>query len=121
MADPRVLDKISAELKQAYQAQADHKAGLARVCSRRAAGWAIQEHLRLKGTLLEGVNALDHIKHFSLTPDLSPEVHHVLEHLTLKVAKDSLEEDAYYPLPEVDLVKEAHWLVEGLLGVSIEI
>ena len=35
--------------------------------------------------------------------------------------KDSVDEESYWPLPEIDLLAEAHWLVEHLLGENISI
>ncbi len=121
MSNETVLQTITAELNQARQAQRQGKAGLARVCARRAAGWAIQEYLIQQGAESGGSNAFDQIKHFATLKGHAPEIYTILEHLTVKVAKDSPEEDAYYPIVGVDLVAEAVWLAESLLGLKLEL
>ena len=45
-------DRIIKELQNAYKAQQENKDGLARVCARRAAGWAIQIKLKEQGSLI---------------------------------------------------------------------
>lgn len=117
--DDRSLNRIKNEIRMAYQAQKDGKDGLARVCARRAAGWAIQESLAADGIDLDTPSALDHIKYLHQQGGSPEKVMQVLANLQVKVEKDSLDEDAYWPLPEVDLVREAHWLVEELLGITI--
>jgi hypothetical protein len=115
------INKITQELQQAYAAQSRGKAGRARVCARRAAGWAIEEHLRRRGMILDTPSALDHINYLLTNQNISPEIQKVLQHLIQRVAKDSPEEDSYWPLPDVNLVEESHWLAEELLGISIDI
>jgi hypothetical protein len=114
-------ETIKNELRMAYQAQASGNDGLARVCARRAAGWAIQIHLKQLGVDLESPSALDHIKYLDSQQNNSTQVSKVLGYLQVKVAKKTLEEDSYWPLPKVDLVKEAHWLAELMLEEKIDI
>lgn len=109
-------DRIEKELDMAYQAQQEGRDGLARVCARRAAGWAIQEALAAEGIALNTPSALEHIKYLHQRNDAPDRVLQVLEHLQVKVEKKSLDEDAFWPLPGIDLVREAHWLVEELLA-----
>jgi hypothetical protein len=115
------ISRITQELKMAYNAQAEGNLGLARVCARRAAGWAIQAYLLTENVDLASSNALEHIKYLHQKGNNSPQMEVVLEHLQIKVVKDSLEEDAYYPLEGVNLVEEAHWLVEQMLGKEIDL
>lgn len=117
--DDRSIKKITNEIHMAYQAQKDGKDGLARVCARRAAGWAIQGALAADEIDLNTPSALDHIKYLYQQNGSSEKVMQVLAHLQVKVEKDSRDEDAYWPLPNVDLVREAHWFVEELLGIKI--
>lgn len=121
MSDQNALQKITSELALGYQSQKEGNEGRARVCARRATGWAIEEALGRKGTILESSNALKHIQYYATLEGHPEKVYQVLHHLTVKLEKDSLEEDAYYPIEDVDLVAEAHWLVEELLGTPIEI
>lgn len=116
---PEIIEKITAELSDAYRSQAGGNLGRARVCARRAAGWAVQVYLEAEGGHPVTANALDNIKYFRGLPQISGRVAEVLDHLTIRVVKDSLEADAYYPLAEVDLVAEAHWLAENLLDITL--
>ena len=121
MDDSKVIEKITREIVQAYEANATGKDGLARVCARRAVGWAIQEHLRIKDTSIDSPSVIDQINYLLHLSSTRPEIQEVLIHMTRKVEKDSLDEESYWPLPDVNLVEEAHWLVEELLGISIEL
>ena len=121
MTEPDPIIKITQELNLAAQSQEKGNAGKARVCARRAAGWAIQEHLRQQGISLGNNNALDHIKYFAAQAGHSPQTSAVLHHLLVKLEKESLESDAYYPVQGVDLVHEAQWLVEELLQTKLDL
>ena len=113
--------KIKQELLNAYKAIENGNEGRARVCARRAAGWTIKAYLESNGVNLNTPSALDHIKYLADQEDISPEIKEVLGFLTLKVAKDSPEEDSYWPIPDVDILEKAHWLAEKLLGSKIEL
>lgn len=115
------IEKIRQELSLATQSQASGNQGRARVCARRAAGWAIQEHLHRQGLALDTNNALDHIKYFSTLDHPTEKISAVLHHLTVKMEKETLDSEAYYPIKGVDLVKEAHWLAEELLQTKIDL
>ena len=115
------IEKIRQELNLASQSQASGNQGRARVCARRAAGWAIQEHLRQQDISLDSNNALDHIKYFATLDHQSEKIRAVLHHLTVKMEKESLDSEAYYPIEGVDLVKEAHWLAEELLQTKLDL
>lgn len=121
MPNTEPIQKITRELKLALQSQAKGNQGKARVCARRAAGWTIQEYLNQQGISLEGNNALEHIKYFAAQPGHPDQIAAVLHHLTLKLEKDSLDSDAYYPIEGVDLVREARWLAEELLQVTLDL
>lgn len=114
-------DRIIKELQNAYKAQQENKDGLARVCARRAAGWAIQIKLNEQGIDLQPPSALDHIKYLKGQDNNPPDLQQILDHLVKRVEKDNLEEDSYWPLPDVDLVKEAHWLAEKILGAKLDL
>ena len=120
MNENKLIPKIINELDTAAQAQSDGKLGMARVCARRAAGWAIQVKLNEQGVTLNTPSAFDYIKYYSNQENLELRISKILEYLQIKVKKDSLEEEPYWPLPEIDLISEAHWLVEELLGLNIE-
>jgi HEPN domain-containing protein len=113
------LQTIINELSSAIEARTAGNHGRARVCARRAAGWAIQAYLAEQGGHPEITNALDNIRYYAELPDLDDKVIQVLDHLTLKVVKDSEEGKAYYPLADVDLIAEARWLAVHLLGAHL--
>lgn len=115
------INRISKELQNGYKAQKDGNEGLARVCARRAAGWAIQINLNQKGIDLQSPSALVYINYLKDQPDIPEKLHQVLGYLVKRVEKDNEDEDSYWPLPEIDLVKEAHWLAEKMLKSKITI
>lgn len=119
MTDQKTIDKLKKELLTARQAEEKGNQGKARVCARRAAGWAIQAYFNQQGTSLDTNNAFDHIKYFTEVEGLPERYYEVLHHLSIKLEKNSLEEDAYYPIEGVNLIAEAQWLAEELLGVSL--
>ena len=113
--------RIQQELINAYKARENGNEGRARVCARRAAGWAIQAYLETIGIDLNTPSALDHIKYLAHQGETTPEILEALNYLTLKVAKNSPEEDSYWPVSEVDLLEKAHWLVEKMLECKIDL
>jgi hypothetical protein len=121
MTKINIIQKIKKELLTAERSRISGNEGRARVCARRAAGWAIQEHLRRQGEPFDSTNALDSIKFFATRDGLPEEISAVLRHLTIKLEKDSMNEEAYYPIQGVDLVQEAHWLAENLLDEKIDL
>ncbi|MCB2178691.1 hypothetical protein KQH61_04670 [bacterium] len=119
MADMQTIQKISHELAQARQAQTSGNQGRARVCARRAAGWAIEAYLRAQGQASPTPNAFKNIQYFATLPGHSEKIKTVLHHLTVKMEKDSEDTEAYYPVAGVDLIDEARWLVEELLQTPL--
>lgn len=119
MHNPQTIQKITDELTDAYRSEANGNLGRARVCARRAAGWAIQAALEAQGGHPVITHAFDAIKYYASQEGISPKMATVLEHLTIRVVKDSLEGDSYYPLTDVDLIAEARWLAEELLGITL--
>lgn len=113
-------ETLTNELANAVEARKSGNHGRARVCARRAAGWAIREYLRGKGISLDTPNAYEYIKYLQNRPDTNPEMRAVLGHFLERVQKDSPEEDAYWPL-EADLIEEARWVIETLLDFKVSI
>ncbi|MEK6222976.1 MAG: hypothetical protein N2D54_12085 [Chloroflexota bacterium] len=112
-------NKLSEEIQNGRKAQENGKDGLARVCARRAAGWAIRESLKAENVSLNNPSAFEYIKYLSAQTNNSVEVQKALKHLKLRVEKDAHDEDSYWPLPEVDLIDEAKWLIKELLDFTI--
>jgi len=112
-------EKITNDMQKGRKAQEEGKHGLARVCARRAAGWAIQENLARNGIDLSTRSAFEYIQYQASQSGNPPRLQQSLEYMMRKMEKDSLEEDAYWPLPEVDLLSEAEWLIKELLDFNI--
>lgn len=109
-------ERLIRELAMAREARKHGNEGLARVCARRASGWAIQQYLLNDNVDLETPSAFEYIKHFRENAKHEPKMQAVLDHLVQRKVKDSLDGDSYWPLKDVDLIDEAEWLVHELLG-----
>ncbi len=97
------------ELARAEAARARGNEGQARVCARRAAGIAIREYLRRKGTPIRDPSAYRLLTILKDSPDLAPDLRQAAGHLTLRVTEA-------FTLPlDVDLIAEARRLCTGLL------
>jgi hypothetical protein len=97
--------KASDELHAAFQAREFENEGMARVCARRAAGWAIKDYLQRKHVPIPTPNAFSLLKDESIRYFLPAEAVPIIEHLTLRVGQD-------FNLPaEVDLLQETRHLL----------
>ena len=119
MTNTQLIEKIKRELILARSSEEADNQGRARVCARRAAGWAVQEYLILQGEPADSPSALDHLKYLAQKEGLPPRIYEALYRLTIKLEKDSLDDEAYYPIEGFDLIAEAHWLAEELLQTKI--
>ena len=101
--------EIDDEFEKAEQARARGKEGQARVCARRAAGIAIREHLARQGIRAPSSSAYDLLNLLKDSPQLSPSLKQIAEHLTLRVTEE-------FKLPvDADLVAEARAFCQELL------
>ena len=119
MKEPEIIEKIRKELATAQESQARGNQGRARVCARRAAGWAAQEYLIRQGDSADSPSALDQLKYLAERDGFPPRIYEALHRLTVKMEKDNLDDEAYYPIAGVNLIDEAHWLAEELLQTKI--
>jgi len=119
MANAQLIEKIKKELVLARTSDNQGNQGRARVCARRAAGWAVQEYLVQQGEPVSSPSTFDHLKYLAQKEGLAPRIYQALHRLTIKLEKDSLDDEAYYPIEGVDLIEEAHWLAEELLQTKI--
>ncbi len=100
--------EIMRELDRAHQARAHGLEGKARVCARRAAGWAAQAYLTRFHPENAPTVALIALQTLSTLPGFSPQFYLWAQHLTMRV-------DENYALPpEVDLLAEANLFVISL-------
>jgi len=100
---------LEAEFALAARARAEGKEGRARVCARRAAGVAIRENLARRGLPIPSVSAYDLLSQLALSPETSPRIKVICDHLTLRVTEE-------FTLPVgADLVEESRQLCATLL------
>lgn len=86
---------------------------MARVCARRAAGWAAEAYLAMRGVDLQTTSVLEQMRGLSRQGGLDARAKEILGHLLMPKKKDELESDSYFPL-DVDLVAEARELLRLL-------
>jgi len=99
-------ERIDAELAKATRARADGREGLARVCARRAAGWALRTYYVERMGQPAPASALDLLRWFHADPSASPELRHAAERLTVRVT-----EQHRLPHPE-DPLTDARRIIE---------
>ena len=96
------------ELIRAQLARENQNEGMARVCSRRAAGFALQGYLTDRGRPISTGNAITLLNDLDIRSITPPEVHSIMDHLLLKV-------DENYRFPnEIDLLDETKLFIEKL-------
>ncbi|MEX2160408.1 MAG: hypothetical protein WD751_00695 [Anaerolineales bacterium] len=100
-------------LETAEAARASGNEGMARVCARRAGGWAADANLKQGGADIGTPSLLEPMRQLQDQGGTSLRAKEILGHLLTVKKKDSLESDSYFPL-DVDLVAEARELI-GLL------
>ena len=108
MFSQRVKNAIKLEIDRALTARENNMEGRARVCSRRAAGYAIRAYLQERRVDTPDISALALIRQLDNLTGFQPQVKRATEHLLMRVDED-------FKLPiEADLIKEAIWLVDYL-------
>jgi hypothetical protein len=104
----RVKEAVKLEIDHALAARENGLEGRARVCSRRAAGYAIRAYLETRGVDTPDISALALIRQLDSLKGVSSQVKTVTEHLLMRVDED-------FTLPvQADLIAEALWLAEYL-------
>ena len=108
MFSQRVKDAVKLEIDRALAAREIGLEGRARVCSRRAAGYAIRAYLENRRVDTPDISALALIRQLDSLIGDRPQVKSVTEHLLMRVDED-------FKLPvEADLIAETTWLVDYL-------
>lgn len=108
--DSHLKKQFDVEIQQGEAARQRGNEGMARVCARRAAGIAIGDYLTRRGYTNPGPSAYHRLQVFDSLPDVPPQVKEIAGHFLIPVTKD-------HTLPiEADLLAEARWLAEALLG-----
>jgi hypothetical protein len=104
----RVKDAINQEIEHAETARKNDLEGRARVCSRRAAGYAIRAYFEEHGVDTPDISALALIRQLDNLSGVQPQVKTVTEHLLMRVDED-------FNLPvKTDLIAETIWLAHYL-------
>lgn len=104
--------RFQKEISRAENARLAGNEGMARVCARRAAGIVIGEYLRRQGSPAATPGAYDRLKILAERPDVSAQTREVSRHMLLRITPE-------HELPvEADLVAEARWLAQELLGAD---
>lgn len=100
--------KVQRELAMAHQARGEGNEGQARVCARRAAGFAAEAYFQQRGFKPPAHNAYQLLERLREEEDLPDPVKDTLSLLTLRVNK------AFELPPGVDLIRESKKLIRVL-------
>ncbi|HEY4718435.1 MAG TPA: hypothetical protein VIH14_05420 [Anaerolineales bacterium] len=105
--------RVERELARAKAARTKGNEGRARVCARRASGWAVEAYLQQRGLRLPTPSVLDQMRYLLTLPGITPRHKEILQHLLTVKQKSDLDADSFFPL-DVDLIAEAQELIAGL-------
>jgi hypothetical protein len=109
MEQQSLRDRIEAELKYARDQRALGNEGRARVCARRAAGWAIAAFRYKRLGVKSHPNAYNLLRWFQGLADVPREYRMAAARLTTRVTTD-------YKLPHLeDPLDDARYIVEAVL------
>jgi hypothetical protein len=106
--DEAFVNRIEAEMLAARQARAAGNEGRARVCARRAAGWAIRGYRAAIGVKSADPSAYRLLQWTAKLPDVNQELRACAERLATRVTPDHT-----LPHPQ-DPLADAVRLIEGL-------
>ncbi len=102
--------EVEHELALAMKARGQDNEGRARVCARRAAGFAARSYLQKRGSLVGSPSVLDVLGRLAAEPGIDPGLRDLIDTLELRV-------DSNFKLPQgVDLIAVAEELCRRLLG-----
>jgi len=104
--------KIEAEIALAQSSRESGNEGRARVCARRAAGYAIAEFLSQRSLPLPSPSATDLLAHIQTVSIVPEEIKTIAQHLLVRVNTDY-----QFPL-QVDLLVETRRMVDALEALT---
>jgi len=108
MLSNKLLNQINREFELAEQARLQNNEGMARVCARRAAGFAAQACLARLGIDIRRINGLDALLIVSQKADFPDSIRRYAETLTMRVNHQN-------QLPiSVDLLHDARQFIQEL-------
>jgi len=108
--EENIQEKVQREFDMAYQAREEGFEGRARVCARRAAGFAVEYYLQQRDITPPTNSAYGLLEILRSTAGLPEDIQDSLHFLTLRVNED-------HELPqEADLIKESKALIDFLFS-----
>lgn len=109
-SDGQLRAEITAELEAAVRFRKEGNEGRARVCARRAAGWAVGWYVEKYQLAETHSNALEHLRWLANYPHADSRLNEAARRLVTKLKPDG-------SLPfEYDLLDEAHLIIESYLA-----
>ncbi len=101
-------EQANYEIEKAFQVRTNGNEGMARVCARRAAGFAIQSFLEARHLEVPSQNVIHLLNDDQVRAQLPREMVGIADHLLMKV------DENYQFDPSIDLLAETKALIEGL-------
>jgi hypothetical protein len=83
----RLSEKIKQELEQAHRERERGNEGRARVCARRAAGWAVADHRQREEGVRPPLNALHLLRWLHAQREMDDEMRRAAARLTIRVTE----------------------------------
>jgi hypothetical protein len=101
-----VEQRIRAEMEDAQRSRQQGNEGRARVCARRAAGWAVGWFVETNHLAEPHQNALDHLHWLTTFPEVTQGLKDAAGRLTTKINEDGSLPHAVDPLEDARLIIE---------------
>ena len=108
--------KIDHEFLTAEKSRIEGNEGKARVCARRAVGFAIQAKLHSHGINVKAPDLQTLTKIFLEEIETPEKLKEIIDHMSLKVNHKVDSKSTFWPYPEIDLIEEAKYFVENILS-----
>jgi ATP:corrinoid adenosyltransferase len=110
-------DKSRQDFARAIKAEAEGNQGLARVCARRAAGWAATAYLTQFEKTLVKPTGYENIQQLVNTDLQSVEARPIIARLTSNLETETAEGEEVWPA-DLNLISDAYRLIELLFPAS---
>lgn len=108
-----IQNRILAELQRGEESRSLGNHGQARVCARRAVGWAVMAYYQENEDTSAPSSAFDAIRTMIDDEEAALEIRNMLPHFVQRLEKDSPDGESYWPL-EIDLIEKAHNVIKQL-------
>ena len=107
MKENSLLDRIKLELDQAYHFRSRGNEGRARVCARRAAGWAVAAFRHQRSGVETHLNAYHQLRWFRKLDDMPIELRMAADRLTTHVTMSHELPHGQDPLDDAEMIVRA--------------